>query len=220
MRVVIWGAGSVGRIVLDILGYNPKVEVQAFLDDNVELQEKTLEGIPVLNPTPAILRCLKQDQKVDFGIVAIGGGNVRERCSRRLEECGMEIINAIHPSVQISPKVSMGRGVIIQPMSNLSYNPTVGNYVFIGSSVLIAHDSCIKDNVHLSGGCRIGSKVRVGRNAFIGMGATVVSREFKELVVGENAVVSVGAVVTGDVPPNAVVVGVPARVVGYREENE
>lgn len=220
MRVVIWGAGSGGKIVVDILGCDPKVQVQAFLDDNVHLHDRTVEGIPVLRPTPETLCRLKQDEGVEFGIVAIGNGRIRGRFSLRLEESGMRIINAIHPSVHASPKVSLGRGVIIQPMSNLSYNPTVGNYVFIGSSVLVAHDSRIEDSAHLSGGCVIGSKVRVGRNAFIGMGATVVSREFQELVVGENAVVGVGAVVVQDVPPDAVVVGMPARVVSYRKRDE
>lgn len=50
--------------------------------------------------------------------------------------------------------------------------------------------------------------VRIGKNAWIGAGATVLPG----VTVGENAIVAAGSVVTKDVPPNTVVGGVPARV--------
>ncbi|RCR67410.1 DapH/DapD/GlmU-related protein [Larkinella punicea] len=51
--------------------------------------------------------------------------------------------------------------------------------------------------------------VVIKRNAWIGAGATILPG----VTVGENAVVAAGAVVSRDVPPNAVVAGVPAKVV-------
>jgi len=57
-----------------------------------------------------------------------------------------------------------------------------------------------------SGACKA---VRIGRNAWIGAGAWVL----KGVTVGENSVVGAAAVAVVDVPPNAVVMGNPARVV-------
>ena len=54
-----------------------------------------------------------------------------------------------------------------------------------------------------------GRPIVVGRKAWIGAGATVLPG----VTVGENAIVAAGAVVTGDVPANAIVGGVPARVI-------
>lgn len=56
--------------------------------------------------------------------------------------------------------------------------------------------------------------VRVGNNVWIGYGACVL----RGVEVGDNAIVGTNAVVTKDVPANAVVAGVPARVVRMRDE--
>jgi acetyltransferase-like isoleucine patch superfamily enzyme len=55
--------------------------------------------------------------------------------------------------------------------------------------------------------------VRVGNNVWIGYGACVL----RGVTVGDNAVIGTNAVVTKDVPDNAVVAGVPARVIRMRE---
>ena len=54
---------------------------------------------------------------------------------------------------------------------------------------------------------------RVGSNVWIGHGAQIL----RGVTVGDNAIVGAGAVVTKDVPANAVVGGVPARVLRMRE---
>lgn len=55
--------------------------------------------------------------------------------------------------------------------------------------------------------------VRVGHNVWIGYGACVL----RGCAVGDNAVIGANAVVTADVDPNAVVGGVPARLIRMRE---
>jgi acetyltransferase-like isoleucine patch superfamily enzyme len=56
--------------------------------------------------------------------------------------------------------------------------------------------------------------VRVGNNVWIGYGACIL----RGVTVGDNAVIGTNAVVTKDVPANAVVGGVPARLIRMREE--
>jgi len=51
---------------------------------------------------------------------------------------------------------------------------------------------------------------RVRRRASIGSNATILPG----ITIGENAMIGAGAVVTSDVPDHAIVVGIPARVVG------
>jgi acetyltransferase-like isoleucine patch superfamily enzyme len=56
--------------------------------------------------------------------------------------------------------------------------------------------------------------VRVGNNVWIGYGACIL----RGVTVGDNAIIGTNSVVTKDVPPNAIVGGVPARVIRMREE--
>jgi len=55
--------------------------------------------------------------------------------------------------------------------------------------------------------------VRVGNNVWIGYGACIL----RGVTIGDNAIIGTSAVVTRDVPENAVVAGVPARVIRMRE---
>jgi serine acetyltransferase len=54
---------------------------------------------------------------------------------------------------------------------------------------------------------------RVGNNVWIGYGACIL----RGVTVGDNAIIGTNAVVTKDVPANAVVGGVPARLIRMRE---
>lgn len=59
-------------------------------------------------------------------------------------------------------------------------------------------------------------KVLIKKNAWIGMGVTICPG----VTIGENAVVGAGVVVTKDVPDNAVVGGVPAKVIKILDSKE
>ncbi len=59
-------------------------------------------------------------------------------------------------------------------------------------------------------------EVVIGSNVWIGYGACFL----RGVTVGDNAIIGTNAVVTRDVPANAVVGGVPARVIRMRERPE
>jgi acetyltransferase-like isoleucine patch superfamily enzyme len=93
----------------------------------------------------------------------------------------------------------------------------IGDDVRIASGVAIfafdhgvAPGRLVREQPVRSRGIRIGSDVWIGANAGITDGVAV----------GDHAVVAMGAVVTRDVPPWAIVAGVPARVIGDRRERE
>lgn len=59
-------------------------------------------------------------------------------------------------------------------------------------------------------------KVTIGNDVWIGIKATIMP----DITIGDGAVIGSNAVVTKDVPPYAVVVGVPAKIIKYRFDEE
>ena len=89
------------------------------------------------------------------------------------------------------------------------------NYVHIGDEVLIGPGTVISPATHplkaaeRVAPCYISKPINIGNRVWIGANATILSG----VNIGDNAVIAAGAVVTKDVPANALVGGVPARVI-------
>lgn len=65
------------------------------------------------------------------------------------------------------------------------------------------------------GGWENGTPVHIGEDVWLGGGVTVVGG----VTIGDRAVIGAGAVVTRDIPADAIAVGNPARVIRMRDEN-
>jgi UDP-2-acetamido-3-amino-2,3-dideoxy-glucuronate N-acetyltransferase len=109
--------------------------------------------------------------------------------------------------VFIENDVSIGDRVTIKCGVQLWDGTTVEDDVFIGPNASFTNDPFPRSKQHLSEYPR----TLLRRGASVGAGAVLLPG----VTVGVNAMVGAGAVVTRDVPPHAIVVGSPARIVGY-----
>lgn len=90
----------------------------------------------------------------------------------------------------------------------------IGDYAMIGANTCLisaGHQIHDPDRLIQQQGLTYG-QISVGRGAWIGAGAIIL----QGVMIGDGAVVGAGAVVCKDVPPLAVVVGNPARIIKYR----
>ncbi|MCD9199586.1 LbetaH domain-containing protein [Aeromicrobium wangtongii] len=85
---------------------------------------------------------------------------------------------------------------------------TIGDDGFLMNQIYVAHDCVLGDGVTMASGVRLAGHVTVQDRANLGMGACVHQRR----VIGVGVMVGMGAVVTRDVPPLALVRGNPARI--------
>lgn len=87
----------------------------------------------------------------------------------------------------------------------------IGNNVCLSSCTLVGHDASIfiLNNIYQNKYDSVGP-IDIKDNVYIGIGAIVLPNT----VIGPNAIVAAGAVVTSDVPPGSIVGGVPAKVIG------
>jgi serine O-acetyltransferase len=90
--------------------------------------------------------------------------------------------------------------------------------IVIHPNVIIGDDCKIYHHVTIAGEMPLDSMERVviGNRVTIGVNAVILPRPYRGLVIGDDAVIGAGAVVTGDVPSRAVVTGVPGKVQRFR----
>jgi acetyltransferase-like isoleucine patch superfamily enzyme len=107
--------------------------------------------------------------------------------------------------------ISVGKNVFIN--SGCRFQDQAG--ITIGDGVLIGHNVVLATLNHgLSPSDRsttYPAPIKIGNNVWIGANATILPG----VTIGNNAIIAAGAVVTKDVPENAVVGGVPAKLIKY-----
>lgn len=132
-------------------------------------------------------------------------------------------------SRSIGAETQIGVFTHVLPGAHIGRDCAIGDFVSVGDQVVIGDRVCVGDGVRLQGRIEIGDDVMIGPNATfatglpaapaaaiqqgarIGAGATVLAG----LTIGRAAIVEDGAVVTHNVPPNSIVGGHPARILGY-----
>ncbi len=106
-------------------------------------------------------------------------------------------------NIKIGKNVFINSGCCFQDQGGIE----IGDNVMIGQQVVIAtinHDLNPEKRKNM-----LPAPVKIGNRVWVGAHATILSG----VTVGDNSVIAAGAVVTKDVPENAVVAGVPAKII-------
>lgn len=144
----------------------------------------------------------------------------------------------------VDKKAKIGRNVRIWHFAYVGPNTVIGNNVKIGSLAHVDYNVKIGNDCKIEGSAYIPPLTVIGNGVFIGPAATFTNDPYPMspkmvgsvvedgavigacaviapgVTIGKNSVVGMGSVVTRDVPPNMVVMGVPAKVAYNREEYE
>lgn len=121
---------------------------------------------------------------------------------------------------EIGERCNLGQNVVVMKGAKIGNQVKIQNNVSVYEGVILEDDvfcgpSCVFTNVsnprsHVSRR-EVYEETRVGQGSSIGANATIVCGS----TLGEYCFIGAGAVVTSDVPPFALMVGVPARRVGW-----
>ena len=122
--------------------------------------------------------------------------------------------SSLGSNVVVEGYTKIGHHSVVHAQSHITAKMTIGNYVFIGPNVTTANDRKLRYHRPLITEEDEGPTVEDG--VVIGSGAHILPR----VHIGAGAFVAMGSVVTKDVNPWMLVMGVPAKEVRQIEENQ
>lgn len=122
--------------------------------------------------------------------------------------------SSIGSSVVCEGYTEIGHHTIVHAQTHLTAKMKIGNYVFIGPNVTTANDRRVRWNRPQIKDEDQGPIIEDG--VIIGAGAALLPK----IRIGKGSIVAMGAVVTKDVPPFSVVMGIPAKFARLVKEDE
>jgi sugar O-acyltransferase (sialic acid O-acetyltransferase NeuD family) len=203
--LLIFPCNGNGIEALDCLGDDYRCV--GFVDDSPEKQQAGAHGYRVLG------RVALRERR-DAHVLAVPGSPASFRSRRSIIQ-GLELpderfARVVHPTARVSELAALGRNVLVMSGVVITSNAVIGDHTVILPNTVVHHDvvigawSLIGSNVTIAGGTTI------GENCYIGSGSSIMNG----LTIGDRALVGLGSNVIRNVPPDAKVVGNPARPLG------
>lgn len=125
---------------------------------------------------------------------------------------GFALFDAFAPSAYLGPNVAFGPGAIFSPNTIVTADARIGIAFHCNIYSYVAHDCIVGDYVTFAPRVSLNGRIKVEDDVYVGSGAIFLpGKANRFLTIGKGAVIGAGAVVTKDVDPGDVVVGIPAR---------
>lgn len=146
-------------------------------------------------------------------------------CDRRSSAVALldlkDLSARVEPGAIIRDQAEIGRGAVIMMGAVINIGAVVGEGTMVDMNAVLGARATVGNHCHIGAGAVLSGVVEpasavpvtVGDDVLIGANAVVL----EGVHIGSGAVVAAGAVVTADVPENAVAAGCPARVVKYKD---
>jgi sugar O-acyltransferase (sialic acid O-acetyltransferase NeuD family) len=199
--VIVYGAGGLGREVLQIVKTVPNARVLGYVDDGVPPGTER-NGARVLGGSEYL------DSAGDVSVVmGISDTNIKRGIFDKLSRNPrISFPNIIHPRAIVSEYASLGRGVVIASGCAVSVDASLGMGVFLNVGAIVGHDAKIGNFSSVMPLAAISGNVSIGERCLIGVQSAIL----QGITVGSGCTVCMGAVVVRDVPDGATVMGNPA----------
>lgn len=214
-KVVILGAGGLGREVLDLIHF---INISENIYDPLGFIVDPIYGKPgdIINDLPILggFDWIESNTSKVYFVIAIGQPHLRFQVLRRISKLNCKFINLIHPWTKehLNKWVTLGDGVILNGCQ-LSNQIEIGNHVFINAFSVVGHDSTISDYATLGPSVNIDGNVEIGEGCFIGTGSNILPN----VKIGEWSVVGAGSTISKSIPANSVAMNLPPRIMEQKE---
>lgn len=161
--IILIGGSGHARVIIDCVRASGG-EIFGILDDGLAAGTVVLD-VPVLGKTT------DYEKYTDHPfLIAIGSNAVRRKIAEKLNVRWGAVT---HPSAVVSPYASIGEGTVIMPRAVINAGAVVGRHCIINTGAIVEHDNRLGDYVHISPNAALGGTVTVEEATHIGIGACI-----------------------------------------------
>jgi len=202
--VIVGAKGHAADIVSDSFLFAQEKELFFFDDLSKDMPDNIFAKYSLLSSFSELTKVVKDTRF----ILAVGQPEVRKSMYRRFSEAGYSPYSYVSNLAMLSKHAVLGEALNIMPFSAVFATAELGRGVLVNSYASVHHGAVVKDFSVISPGARVLGRTYIGEGTEVGAQAVVLP----DVRVGHGAFIGAGAVVTKNVPPYAVVTGVPGRV--------
>lgn len=198
-NIIIYGIGEQAELSRYYFESDLKRKVIAYAIDNDFSTIKEKDGLPVYSLNELETNYSKSDFDIFVAIGGTGMNIVRQYYEEILTKKNYNFTNCISSQAKIHNNALIGKNSFIDDISWIGPFVSIGkNFSCLGGEV--AHRTIIGDNVTLIG-CKIAAKVKIENNCFLALNCSIKPG----VIIGENSLIDIGAIITNDVPPNSII---------------
>lgn len=202
MKIIVIGAGGHAKVIIEVIRAAGHYDILGLIDPG---EIRSLLGVPVLGDDAQVASLYQRG--VRTAVVALGNNRLRQEIGTQLCAVGFDLPALVHPGACLSPSARIEGGAVVMCGATVGTEATVRRLAIINTGAIVEHDNDIGEAAHIGPGCALAGSVRIGERALVGVGSAV----RPNVSIGADATVGAGSAVVADVPPGAVVGGVPAR---------
>lgn len=188
--LIIIGSGGHASVLLDIL-LSQSQEVVAYVSPDPANNKKLFKGIIHISSDADIEAYPANEVLLVNGIGHMPNCNLRSRLYNSFLSKGYQFTSVISQNAVISKYSKISEDAQILAGAIVQVGASIGNNSIINTSVIVEHDSEIKDHVHLAPNVTVCGNSVINSHCFIGASATII----QGLVIGQNSVVGAGVTI-------------------------
>jgi sugar O-acyltransferase (sialic acid O-acetyltransferase NeuD family) len=199
-KVVIFGAGDIGRLAHYYFTHDSPHEVAGFVVDRTFRKGDQFLGLPFVDAedAPRSFPPGEYDMFVALSYAKMNGLRAEKYTS--MKAAGYRLVSYVSSRCSYLSQNPPGDNCFILEDNTVQPFVTIGSNVTLWSGNHIGHDSTIEDHCFITSHVVVSGNVRVGARSFIGVNATLRN----SIRIAPQTLIGAGAVIMKDTKPKGV----------------